>query len=104
MMRVLASFIVFLFIIQQSFSETCVCHCCKTPGCTPQEVGSHYLYSCYESACTTTCTTLSYDQCVAGGTGVARGECRNGGPDRLLSPLFMVFGLTSIIMMIKNKF
>ncbi len=81
----------------------CVCRCCKTPNCTPQVVGSLYLNYCYESACTTECTTSNFATCVAGGPGVARGEC-NGGPDRLLSPLFMVFGLTSIIMMIKNKF
>jgi len=108
MMRFLTLFIVLLFVIQRTFAINCKCSCCTSNGCTPQVIDTdHNLFFCGNTTCTPQkCIQWHYDECPPPGAfGVTKAECVSGnGSERLLSSLFIVFGITSLILMIKNKF
>ncbi len=106
-MRFLTLFVVLLFVIQRTFADNCQCRCCGSNGCPPQVVDNHYLWFCSSATCSPDkCIQWNYDKCPpAGAFGTTEAECRGvSGSERLLSSLFIVFGITSITLMIKNKF
>ena len=106
MMRTLTLFLVFLLAMQRTFADDCVCNCCTTTGCAPQSVGSRNVFRC--SMCASDkCVEWFYDRCPRSGSpGASQAVCRASynGTKQLLPSLFIVFGITSMILMIKNKF
>jgi len=111
MMRFLTLIIVLLFVIQRTFADNCICSCCISNGCTPQIVAVRDVGICGSTICTPQkCIQWYYNQCLPpDGLGNAKAECESAsgsfnGSKRLLSSLSIVFGITSIILMIKNKF
>jgi hypothetical protein len=105
-MRILTLFIVFLFVIQRNFAaEMCACSCCKSNGCTPESIDPYYQYNCNENSCSPNeCSYRYFDRCPPiGAPGSTVAVCRDGS-ERVLSSLFLIFGITSIILMIKNRF
>ncbi len=110
-MRFLTLFIVLLFVIQRTFADNCKCSCCISKGCTPQIVAVRDVGVCGSTICTPQkCIQWYSDKCLPpDGFGDATAVCEIAGgsfsgSERLLSSLFIVFGITSIILMIKNKF
>jgi hypothetical protein len=91
-------------MVHQTSAAYCDCNCCVTKGCTPRKVESRYLWSCTLATCTPEkCVEWFYDRCPArDAPGSTTARCN--GTERLLSSLSIVIGITSIILMIKNKF
>jgi hypothetical protein len=103
MMRVLTTFIILLLIVQRTYAGYCQCNCCTSVDCAPQRIGSQYLFFCSASTCTRDkCAEWYFRECPPrDGRGSVEAICN--GTERL-SPLFVVFGISSIILMLKNKF
>ncbi|CAF4279168.1 unnamed protein product, partial [Rotaria sp. Silwood2] len=94
-----------LLILQQTFANNCHCSCCTSFGCEPQPVGSFSLWLCTVQTCRPEyCVDRYHQQCPpVGAHGNTTATCRNNGTERLLPPLLIVIGITSIILTIKNK-
>ncbi|CAF1025251.1 unnamed protein product [Rotaria sordida] len=103
-MHVLTTFIVFLLILQGTFAANCECHCCTSSRCEPQLVGSSPIWFCTAQTCRPElCIDSYHDRCPPqGALGTTIAKC--SGMKQLPSPLFIIIGITSIILMIKNKF
>ena len=103
-MRTFTLFISFLLIVHQISADLCDCNCCITNKCTPGKVASRYLYSCTPATCSSQkCIEWYFDRCPAkDAPGNTTARCN--GTERLLSSLSIVTGITSIILMIKNKY
>ncbi|CAF1119691.1 unnamed protein product [Rotaria sp. Silwood1] len=103
-MRVLTALIIFLLVLQGIFADNCECSCCTSANCEPQVVGSFYTWYCDPQTCVSQhCIDRYHAQCPpVGANGKIKTRC--SGTERLLSPLFIIIGITSIILMIKNKF
>lgn len=101
-MRVLTLCIVFLFIIQHISAEDCQCSCCTGNNCVPTRVGLQSLFICSDYTCKPEkCDEWYYGECILGTSNI-KAVCLGAGSEHLLSSLFIVFGLSSIILMMKD--
>ncbi|CAF1196121.1 unnamed protein product [Adineta steineri] len=105
MRRIFGILIVLLLTIQLTFASRCECQCCVGNGCSPGPVGSYSVFLfCTTSSCSPgECTAQYYKDCPqSNGAGITQAVCRNGNA-RLSPSLFIFAGITSIILMMKNK-
>ncbi|UJR09935.1 hypothetical protein I4U23_014157 [Adineta vaga] len=104
MMRIVLLSFVALLLIQQTFAGDCLCSCCTSKSCTPSYIGSQYVWFCSAATCTRDKCVGSYHQnCPpADAPGITEAYCRNG-TERLFSSLYILTGLISMILLIKNQ-
>lgn len=110
-MRILTLCIVFLVIIQQAFakSDTCKCSCCNGNGCTAVLAGTEYHVDCSLTCTRDYCLDQYSSSCLANAFSKVEPACdptgggvNPNGTEQLLSSLFIIFGVISIIFMMKD--